>query len=633
MFGLFGGGMLWTLFREICTSPTALPVTTVLFRPFLFLIGFVALQAIPLPGLLAGRVLIPRNDFLSARIPDLPLGTGAPGAVETVSFIPSVTWTVFFFFVVAFVLFLCAFNSIRTIRDLRVFSVCFVSGVFVLCFLSFVNLGLEGKGIFFLYPDEFTPRKFGPIPNHEHYAGLLTLVLPLAVHLVVTARKREFKGLFVFFTIIILSALIFTTSRAAMVGVFLAGLVTLGIGRWGYGLRLKFRHFLLPVVFLVGSLFFVNVGKFLSDVHSLFTPWDEMTFRFKLWRDFPRMFASFPFFGSGLGTYPWIYPVFRTLGGSRTVFSPENIYLLVLMEMGLVGFSLCLWFLFSLLYRTFARLRVRRNAEVMSFVLSGVAGIIGTAIYSLADFGLEVPAVGFGLVVIGAMIYRATLVTEDDPLPQNNGSRCIKKFPRWVGYPGKVLLLGGWLLLVVGPLSQEVVSGLFWDRLERDYFHPRSQRVTVSDKMFSRIDRIYRLINCMGPKDISQAQGEFYFVLTRKKGWRSPAGDLHNKALLRAGESFERCLHHNPFNTSCRSKLGWIAWEENDLDRAERLLAGVTRINQNDPDGFYNLATFYYYSGSFEKAREQFLKLHRFSPGYRKNIVAEKLRLLDLLAP
>ena len=496
-----------------------------------------------------------------------------------------------------------------------------------------MNLGLEGKGIFFLYPDDFTTRKFGPIPNHEHFAGLLTLVLPLAVHLVVTARNREFKGLFVFFTVIILSALIFTTSRAAMVGVFFAGLITLGIGRWGYGLRLKFHHFLLPVVFLVGSLFFINVGKFLSDVHSLFTPWDEMTFRFKIWKDFPRMFASFPFFGSGLGTYPWIYPVFRTLGGSRMVFSPENIYLLLLIEMGIVGFSLCLWFLFSLLYRTFARLRVRRNAEVTSFVLSGVAGIIGTAIYSLADFGLEVPAVGFSLVVIGAIMYRATLVTEDDPLPQRNGSRITTKFPRWIGYPAKGLLLGGWFLLVVGPLGQEAVSGFFRDRLERGYLGSRLQGKTVSDEMFSRIDRIYQLIDCMGPQDLSPSRGEFYFALTRRKGWSSPAGHLHRKALLRAREGFEHCLHRNPFNTSCRSKLGWIAWEEKDLDRAERLLSGVTKVNRNDPDGFYNLATFYYYSGSFGKAREQLLKLQRFSPAYRKNVVAEKLRLLDLLAP
>ncbi|MHC1586921.1 MAG: hypothetical protein ACXQTX_00280, partial [Candidatus Syntropharchaeia archaeon] len=61
-------------------------------------------------------------------------------------------------------------------------------------------------------------RKFGPYPNAEHFAGLLTMMLPLALFLTEVEGRKELKILYQFFAIVIFASLIFTTSRASIMG-------------------------------------------------------------------------------------------------------------------------------------------------------------------------------------------------------------------------------------------------------------------------------------------------------------------------------------------------------------------------------------------------------------------------------
>lgn len=619
------------LLREKKNQPTALPWKTSILFPLILLLGYVVFQGLPLPGLLGDLLLDSRNDYLLARVPDFPLGTDPLAELRTISFTPSITLTVGLFLILGCSIFLSAFNSVSTVQDLRIFSLVLVSGVFFLCFLSFVNLGFEGDGIFFVYPSDFTRREFGPLPNHEHFAGILLLVFPFSVYLIAQTEKRELRGLYIFFAIIILSALIYTTSRAAMVGVFLAGLITLIIGKWGYGLNLKIRHFLLPVIFLIGSLFFVNVGKFFKDVHSLFTPWDEMGFRFGLWRDFPAIFHQFPFLGTGAGSFPWIYPLVRTVGGWRTAFSPENIYLHILIEGGTVGFFLFFWFLVSLFYRTLARLRFRKNPAVISFTLSGMAGIIGILVYSLADFGLVVPALAFSLIAVGAVSYRATLVTEEAPVikPGEGEPQSLPPIRRGSRAKGALLVAG--IFLVFISLSQRVIVKGFHAHFTRTYLSEEYEEKRLSPYPLARVARVYRWLGRLGPQSLFRNQGELFFSFSQKRAFRITGGEVRQEAKFFAREGFEKCLQASPLDISCRTGLGWVFWEMQDLDTAEKLLRGVTGINKSDPDGFYNLGTFYYYNGNFTEAREQFIQLRKLSPGYRPQVVGERLRLLELL--
>ncbi len=65
-------------------------------------------------------------------------------------------------------------------------------------------------------------------------------------------------------------------------------------------------------------------------------------------RDGLRMFLKKPVLGWGLGTFPVVYPQFRTFYTNFFVNEAHNDYLQLLVEMGLLGFGTMIWFLLTL---------------------------------------------------------------------------------------------------------------------------------------------------------------------------------------------------------------------------------------------------------------------------------------------
>ena len=67
-------------------------------------------------------------------------------------------------------------------------------------------------------------------------------------------------------------------------------------------------------------------------------------------RDTIHMFRNKPVLGWGLGTFPVVYPQFRSFYTNFFVNEAHNDYLQLLAEMGLLGFGTMVWFLI-VLYR------------------------------------------------------------------------------------------------------------------------------------------------------------------------------------------------------------------------------------------------------------------------------------------
>ena len=66
--------------------------------------------------------------------------------------------------------------------------------------------------------------------------------------------------------------------------------------------------------------------------------------RLNIDRDEFRMFLKKPVLGWGLGTFPVVYPQFRTFYTNSFVNEAHNDYLQLLTEMGLLGFEPCCGF-------------------------------------------------------------------------------------------------------------------------------------------------------------------------------------------------------------------------------------------------------------------------------------------------
>src|SRR5258708_26194252 len=67
--------------------------------------------------------------------------------------------------------------------------------------------------------------------------------------------------------------------------------------------------------------------------------------RLSIDRDCLRMLIKRPFLGWGLGTFPIVYPEFRSFYTNFFVNQAHNDYLQLLVETGLGGFSIAVWFL------------------------------------------------------------------------------------------------------------------------------------------------------------------------------------------------------------------------------------------------------------------------------------------------
>ena len=104
------------------------------------------------------------------------------------------------------------------------------------------------------------------------------------------------------------------------------------------------------------------------------------------------MFAKRPIAGWGLGTFPTVYPSYRSFYTNLFINAAHNDYAQLLVETGLLGFGLMLWFVVCLFRNgipTSRRWEFQWDAAVSFAALLGCTGIL---FHSFVDFNLQMPA-------------------------------------------------------------------------------------------------------------------------------------------------------------------------------------------------------------------------------------------------
>ena len=260
------------------------------------------------------------------------------------------------------------------------------------------ELTSSGK-FFWLYTPRFHGSIYGSYVNHDHYAGLMEMLVPFPL---VVAMGRMVKGaqrvLVGFCAVFMATTIVLSGSRGGMISfafeIFAFAALTLYQKR---NPRIALATFGLCISVL-GFLLFLGKGKVLGRLGEL-----GPDMRFKITRDCLRIFAHKPVLGWGLGTFPTIYPSFRSFYTNLFVNEAHNDYAQLLVETGLIGFGLMLWFVFRL-YRTgfptSRRWEFKWDAAVS---LAALLGCTAMLLHSLVDFNLHVPANAAVFYVLCAM--------------------------------------------------------------------------------------------------------------------------------------------------------------------------------------------------------------------------------------
>jgi O-antigen ligase len=169
----------------------------------------------------------------------------------------------------------------------------------------------------------------------------------------------------------------------------------------------------LFLAIVVALLIWVGGGELSRRISTVGMSHSEISSdtRFSIDRDALRMFLKKPVLGWGLGTFPVVYPQFRTFYTNFFVNQAHNDYLQLLVEMGLLGFGTMLWFVLTLYTRAFKKIGNWTGEVSGATTLACVLGLSGILVHSAFDFNLQIPA-------NAALFYVLCTIAAADPFAQ-----------------------------------------------------------------------------------------------------------------------------------------------------------------------------------------------------------------------
>lgn len=237
---------------------------------------------------------------------------------------------------------------------------------------------------------------YGPYINHNHYAGLMELLVPIPLVLSLAHGVRSTHRKMALGAAAVMASTIFLSgSRGGMLA-FVAQMIVLVVVLFKYSDTGKggraFGVFLLLLTVMLAWLGGSELTHRIEAVNN--GPQHELSdqVRPRIDRDALKMFRYHPLLGFGLGTFEDVYPQFRSFYTENYIDQAHNDYLQLLDEMGILGFAVMLWFLAVFYIRAFRKIKNWRHDLYGAATLAAMLGCTGILVHSLLDFNLHIPA-------------------------------------------------------------------------------------------------------------------------------------------------------------------------------------------------------------------------------------------------
>ncbi|MGA7752693.1 MAG: O-antigen ligase family protein [Candidatus Sulfotelmatobacter sp.] len=295
----------------------------------------------------------------------------------------------------AMLCFLTTQSLVRSSQARKIAVILALYGFAVAAFALLQGVAPNGK-LYWIREPRMGGWIYGSYVNHNHYAGLMELLIPIPLVISMTHLVHEKERLAAGVAAAIMVGTVFLSgSRGGMIAI-LVELIAFAIVvfRKQKGIRIAISAVAFVVV-LVSLLAWLGGKELTSRVSSISTEaHSEISggVRLSIDRDGLKMFRHKPILGWGLGTFPVVYPQFRSFYTNFFVNEAHNDYLQLLAEMGLVGFGLMIWFV-VLGYRRALRKIKNWNSDVScATTLACTLGFTGILVHSFFDFNLQIPA-------------------------------------------------------------------------------------------------------------------------------------------------------------------------------------------------------------------------------------------------
>jgi O-antigen ligase len=248
--------------------------------------------------------------------------------------------------------------------------------------------GFTGEGRIYWLMKPHVGSVYGAYVNHNHYAGLMELLLPIALVLAFGNAVYGGKRILLIFGATLMAASVFLCqSRGGMFAVIVEMVFLTILWMHQFSPRKSaamFAGFCLVTALFLAWIAPVQLGSRMTDIHD--------PARWLIHRDALRMFAAHPFLGSGFGTFTTVFPRYRTFYDGFIINHAHDDYLELLLETGVAGFAMGVWFILVLYREGFRNLKQAKVFPAALIIAAALTGCTGLLAHSFIDFNLHIPA-------------------------------------------------------------------------------------------------------------------------------------------------------------------------------------------------------------------------------------------------
>ena len=295
---------------------------------------------------------------------------------------------------------------------------------FALCILGLAQLflGVGPRVIYWKIPVAGWP--FGPYVNHNNYAGLMEMFLPIAAAYILSRSLHPIPRLLLWSGVVMVILSIWISgSRGATVVVLIEGLILAGILLRYRSNYVSLRSFLAVLgVLLIAAVVFsgiVSTGRVASRAWGVFEPNSSLEAklgdRFKVGIETLHMARSHPWLGVGVGCFEYVFPQHLTFSTDLHWTHAHDDFLEAASETGLPGVVLMLVALVLFFRIAFRHLEGRLLHKWGWIQMGAAVGAVGLLCHSFVDFNLRIPANAAWFVVCLAIATHPRPAMENPP--------------------------------------------------------------------------------------------------------------------------------------------------------------------------------------------------------------------------
>ncbi|MQA30973.1 MAG: hypothetical protein GEU82_14260 [Luteitalea sp.] len=366
----------------------------------------VALQLVPVPSDYLRTVSAPTLEVVST----FDLSSHGSPERHALSIAPRLTATALALFV-SFSLLVVGSARLVTVRGPRAIAHAVAIIGVLLAMAAIVQKPLLADKIYGLWTPMEGRNPFGPFVNKNHFAGWMTMALPVTLGLVsgsiakgMRHVKPAFRDRVLWLTsadasrllllagaaLVMALSLVLTLSRsgiaATLLALTLAGVVTLRRQR-SAGRRRIVTAYVGLLALAVAAWVGVDtiVGRFAE------TDWNGLNNRWGAWTDAARIASTFPLTGTGLNTYGVATLFFQQHDLAHYYSAAHNDYLQLAAEGGLLLVVPAVLAVAALGTVVWKRFREETSTSGYWIRVGAVTGVAAVALQETVEFSLQMP--------------------------------------------------------------------------------------------------------------------------------------------------------------------------------------------------------------------------------------------------